>query len=59
MRDEEMMAEIEDFLEGSNQPTYLSRHAGQWGPSADLVKQAGHQWSVRPIQLESDCNIFA
>jgi hypothetical protein len=28
MRDEEMMAEIEDFLEGLNQPTYRG-HAGQ------------------------------
>jgi len=33
MRDEEMQAEIEDFIEGFNQPTYRD----QWGPGAGLV----------------------
>jgi hypothetical protein len=45
MRDEEMNAEIEDFLEGFNQPTY-PRHAGQWGSGADLEQPAGHEWAV-------------
>ena len=31
--------EIEDFIERL-QPADLSRHADQWGPSADLVEQA-------------------
>jgi hypothetical protein len=36
MRDEEMLAEIEDFLEGFNQPTY-PRHADQWGSGRCVV----------------------
>jgi hypothetical protein len=36
MRDEEMQAEIEDFIEGF-QPAHLPRHAGQWGPGRYLV----------------------
>jgi hypothetical protein len=38
MRDEEMLTEIEDFIEGFNQPTYRGmRHAGQWGPGCYVV----------------------
>jgi hypothetical protein len=36
MMDVNQAAEIEDFLEGFNQPTLL-RHAGQWGPGGNLV----------------------
>jgi hypothetical protein len=42
MRDEEMLAEIEDFIEGFNQPTY--RHAGQWGQGRYVVIQAWVVW---------------
>jgi hypothetical protein len=30
MREEKVNAEIEDFLEGFNQPVRLPRHADQW-----------------------------
>ena len=43
MRDEEMLVEIEDFLEGFNQPTYRG-HADQWGPGRYLVIP---RWVVR------------
>ena len=38
MKDAEIEAEIEDFLEGFKQPTYRGI-AGQWGPSGNLVIQ--------------------
>ena len=37
MRDAEMMAEIEDFLEGFKQPTY--RGMRQWGSGGSEVEQ--------------------
>jgi hypothetical protein len=40
MRDEEMLAEIEDVLEGFNRP----RHAGQWGPCGYVVRPAWLEW---------------
>ena len=36
MRDEEMLAEIEDFIEGFNQPTYRGMRI-QWGPGPGPV----------------------
>jgi hypothetical protein len=45
MRDDEMLAEIEDFIEGFNQPTY-PRYAGQWGPGAHLEHPARLEWAV-------------
>ena len=36
MRDEEMQAGIEDFIEGFNQPIY-PRHADQWAADRHLV----------------------
>jgi hypothetical protein len=42
MRDEEMLAEIEDFLEGFNQPTY--RGMRSMGPRGNLVIP---RWVVR------------
>jgi hypothetical protein len=45
MRDEEMLAEIEDFLEGFNQPTYRGmRVNGVRG--ADLVEPARIEWAL-------------
>jgi hypothetical protein len=41
--DEEMQAEIEDFLEGFNQPTY-PRHADQWAAGRYLVIPARVVW---------------
>ena len=38
MRDEEMLAETEDYLEGFNQPTF--RGMGQWGSGCYLVEPA-------------------
>ena len=43
MRDEKMMAEIEDFL-ARLQPAGLSRHADQWGSGTDLVEPARVVW---------------
>jgi hypothetical protein len=43
MRDEGMLAKIEDFIEGFNQPTY-PRHADQWGPGRYVVLP---RWVVR------------
>jgi hypothetical protein len=45
MRDEEMLAEIEDFLEGFNQPTYRGMRING-GPDADLVEPARYEWPV-------------
>jgi hypothetical protein len=42
MRDEEMMAEIEDFLEGFNQP--LAVACDQWGTGASLAEPARLEW---------------
>jgi len=39
MRDEEMLAEIEDFIRRL-QPAHLPRHEGQRGPGAYLVEPA-------------------
>ena len=36
MRDEEMLGEIEDFIEGFNQPTY-GGNADQWSADRYLV----------------------
>ena len=36
MREEEMLAEIEDFLEGFK-PAHLPRHAGQWTEGCNRV----------------------
>ena len=42
MRDEEMLAEIEDFIEGFNQPTYR----GRWGDGQRVpVWSSQHGWS--------------
>jgi hypothetical protein len=51
MRDEEMQAEIEDFIEGFNQPTY-PRHADQWGAGAGLVEPARLEWDVNKLGPE-------
>jgi len=53
-------AEIEDFLEGFNQPTHLPRHAGQWGSGRHLVIQARvrgqpDRCGVAPITSRSRC----
>ena len=45
MRDEEMLAEIEDFLGRFNQPTYRGMR-GQWGLGADLVEPARLEWAL-------------
>ena len=51
MRDEEMLAEIEGFLEGFNQPTYRGVRINGGGPGRYLVIQhgwsgtAGRRWS--------------
>jgi hypothetical protein len=45
MKEAEMEAEIEDFLEGFNQPTY-PRHADQWGPGRYLVESVWLEWSL-------------
>ena len=39
MREEEMLAKIEDFLEGFNQPTYRGMRI-KWGPGRYLVEPA-------------------
>jgi hypothetical protein len=36
MREEGMLAEIEDFIEGLA-PAHLARHAGQWGSGRYVV----------------------
>jgi hypothetical protein len=46
VRDEEMLAEIEDFLEGFN-PADLSRHEGQWDPRGYVVIRARLEWTVK------------
>ena len=38
MRDEEMLAEIEDFIEGFNHD--LPGHEGQWSPGGNVVEPA-------------------
>jgi hypothetical protein len=45
MQDEEMLAEIEDFLGRFNQPTYRGMR-GQWGLGADLVEPARLEWAL-------------
>jgi hypothetical protein len=47
MRDEEMMAKIEDFLEGFNQPTYLGVRVG--GVRAQTLVEPGRlEWLIEP-----------
>jgi hypothetical protein len=41
-------AEIEDFLEGFNQPTYRGMR-DQWGPGGDLVEPARLEWDVGTV----------
>jgi hypothetical protein len=45
MRDEEMLQEIEDFIEGFNQPTYRG-NADQRGPGGDMVEPARLEWPM-------------
>ena len=47
MRDEEALAEIEDFLEGFNQPTYRGMRV-KWCPGAHPVSQRGCSGDSRP-----------
>jgi hypothetical protein len=52
MRDEEMLAEIEDFIQGFNQPTYRAmRINGQGG--AKWSSQHGWCGDTRPMQSGS------
>ena len=50
MNDAEMDAEIEDFIEGFNQPTY-SRHEDQWRSGGYVVEPARLEWIVRPAMV--------
>ena len=43
-------AEIEDFLEGFDQPSY--RGIGQWGSGGNLEQPKGHEWAVEANQLQ-------
>ena len=45
MREEGMLAEIEDFIEGFNQPTYRGMRI-KWGPGADLVEPERVEWDI-------------
>ena len=54
MKDAEIEAEIEDFLEGL-QSADLSRHADQWGPRGNLVKPERHERAVEAtMSVQSD-----
>jgi hypothetical protein len=62
MRDEEMLAEIEDFIEGFNQPTFRGMRingqrvatwssqpvAREWGRESPLVRTSLHWLPRRP-----------
>ena len=58
MRDEEMLAEIEDFIEGFNQPTYRGmRINGQrvaiWSSQARVVRGQQARGRVATVSTET------